>query len=323
MSNSSLRKETSLKGLELFQLVAQKGSLQTVAKESMLSISTISHHLKNLEDSIGAELFNHNRRPLVLTPTGKAFLRNIDGALLAIRKAKAEAAAGNLSEASLLRLATIEDFDSDILPDLAVFLSSHMPKCDFSFRSGDSHLIIEMLRNRQLDLGVTTSPTERTNDLNETLLLRDPFVVALPLDQEHQIDDILKGSSTLPLIRYAPDQIVGRQIAGQLKRVGYAFPSRFECSNNQTQLAMVAAGAGWAITTPLLYARAKRFHGQLRLQPFPGKSFSRKLAVYSTPDCSTNVHDLVSAKLRRLIDLKVVRPFLKDVPWLAESFALL
>ena len=323
MSNSSLRKETSLKGLELFQLVAQKGSLQAVAQESGLSISTISHHLKNLEDSIGVELFNHNRRPLVLTPTGKAFLRNIDGALLAIRKAKAEASAGNLSEASLLRLATIEDFDSDILPDLAVFLSSHMPKCDFSFRSGDSHLIIEMLRNRQLDLGVTTSPTERTNDLNETLLLRDPFVVALPLDQEHQIDDILKGSSTLPLIRYAPDQIVGRQIAGQLKRVGYAFPSRFKCSNNQTQLAMVAAGAGWAITTPLLYARAKRFHGQLRLQPFPGKSFSRKLAVYSTPDCSTNVHDLVSAKLRRLIDLKVVRPFLKDVPWLAESFALL
>ncbi len=323
MSNSSLRKETSLKGLELFQLVAQKGSLQAVAQESGLSISTISHHLKNLEDSIGVELFNHNRRPLVLTPTGKAFLRNIDGALLAIRKAKAEASAGNLSEASLLRLATIEDFDSDILPDLAVFLSSHMPKCDFSFRSGDSHLIIEMLRNRQLDLGVTTALTERTNDLNETLLLRDPFVVALPLDQEHQIDDILKGSSTLPLIRYAPDQIVGRQIAGQLKRVGYAFPSRFECSNNQTQLAMVAAGAGWAITTPLLYARAKRFHGQLRLQPFPGKSFSRKLAVYSTPDCSTNVHDLVSAKLRRLIDLKVVRPFLKDVPWLAESFALL
>ena len=323
MSNSSLRKETSLKGLELFQLVAQKGSLQAVAQESGLSISTISHHLKNLEDSIGVELFNHNRRPLVLTPTGKAFLRNIDGALLAIRKAKAEASAGNLSEASLLRLATIEDFDSDILPDLAVFLSSHMPKCDFSFRSGDSHLIIEMLRNRQLDLGVTTSPTERTNDLNETLLLRDPFVVALPLDQEQQIDDILKGSSTLPLIRYAPDQIIGRQIAGQLKRVGYAFPSRFECSNNQTQLAMVAAGAGWAITTPLLYARAKRFHGQLRLQPFPGKSFSRKLAVYSTPDCSTNVHDLVSAKLRGLIDQKVVRPFLNDVPWLAESFALL
>ncbi|MDG1737873.1 MAG: LysR family transcriptional regulator [Paracoccaceae bacterium] len=322
MSNSSLRKELSLKGLELFQMVAQKGSLQTVAKESGLSISTVSHHLKNLEDSIGVELFNHSRRPLLLTPTGNAFLRNIDGALLSIRKAKAEASAGILSEASLLRLATIEDFDSDILPELAVFLSSNMPKCDFSFRSGDSHLIIEMLRNRQLDLGVTTSPSERTNDLNETLLLKDPFVIALPLDPEHRIDDILSGASKLPLIRYASDQIIGRQIAGQLKRVGYTFPSRLECSNNQTQLAMVAAGAGWAITTPLLYARAKRFHAQLRLQPFPGKSFSRNLAVYSSPDCSTKVHDLVSEKLRALIDKELVRPFHKDVPWLAESFSL-
>jgi len=323
MVTSSIRKDLSLKGLELFQQVAQQGSLQVVATESGLSMSTISHHLKSLEQSIGVSLFNHSRRPLVLTPTGEAFLRNIDGALLAIRKAKAEASAGVLSEASHLRVAAIEDFDSDILPDLAVFLSTFMPRCDFSIRSGDSHTIIDLLRNRQLDLGISTIPTDKPLDLNETQLLKDPFVVVLPRGIDFSTTEAFITTSDLPLIRYAPDQIIGRQIDAQLKRIGYAFASRFECSNTQTQLAMVAAGAGWAITTPLLFARAKRFHGGLNLHPFPGKNFSRRLAVYSTSDCSTKIHNVVTSKLRTLLEDQILGPSIRKFPWLNDRFLLL
>lgn len=322
MGQFAQRKDLSLKGLELFQLVSKRGSLQMVASETGMSISTISHHLKNLENAIGVELFNHNRRPLVLTPTGQAFLQNIGDALLAIRKAKAEASAGNLAEASYMRLGTIEDFDSDILPDLAVHLASYMPKCDFSFRSGDSHTIIEMLRNRHLDIGVTTSPTDRPTDLNETPLLKDPFVVALPKGWDSQIDAVFSGGSDLPLIRYAPDQIIGRQIAAQLKRTGQSYLSRFECSNNQTQLGMVAARAGWAITTPLLYARAKRFHGKLSLHPIPGKSFSRRLVIYNTSDCSEKVRNVVATKLQTLISEQIIRPMQVEFPWLEGSLKL-
>ena len=93
------RKDLSLKWLELFQICARKGSLQDTAAETGLSISTVSHHLKSLEDHLGIALFDHSRRPMVLTPKGHVFLRNIDDALLAIRKAQAEASSGNLTEA--------------------------------------------------------------------------------------------------------------------------------------------------------------------------------------------------------------------------------
>lgn len=320
MSKHMVRKDMSLKGLELFQLTAQKASLQAVAIETGLSVSTISHHLKTLEESIGVELFNHARRPLILTPTGRAFLRNIESALLTIRKAKAEAAAGNLTEASFLRLGSIEDFDSDIVPELAVHLAKIMPRCDFSFQSDSSHTIIDMLKNRQLDLGITTCPTDRPSGLNETMLLKDPFTVVLRKGDEDQLGDIFTGKSKLPLIRFTPNQIIARQIDSQLRRIGHAFPSRFECSNSQTQMAMVASGAGWAITTPLLFSRAKRFQSKLQLHPFPSKSFARHLAIYSTPDCSTSVHDILNAKLRALISQNVVSPMHKSMPWLSGSF---
>src|SRR6056297_1067044 len=127
MAKPSSRNRLSLKWLELFQVCARNGSLSQTAKETGLSISTVSHHLRSLEDHLGVELFNHTRRPMVLTPKGHVFLRNIDIALRAIRKAKAEASAGDLAEARYLRLGTIEDLESDVIPDLAVHLSQRMP----------------------------------------------------------------------------------------------------------------------------------------------------------------------------------------------------
>lgn len=323
MARHSASKDLSLKSLELFRICAQKGSLQAAAQETGLTVSTVSHHLRNLEDHLGVELFNHARRPMVLTPKGKVFLRGIDDALYSIRKAKAEASAGSLTEASYLRIGTIEDFDSDIIPELAVFLSARMPACDFMYQTGSSHEIIEMLRNRQLDLGITTAPTERMVDLQDRPLLRDPFVLVLPLITDEQLSDIVEGRTTLPFLRFSSNLMIARQIESQLRRIGMTSPQRFECSNNQTLMAMVAAGAGWTITTPLLFSRAKRFQSRLRMHRFPGKSFSRTLAIVSTPDCSRSVIELVDGKIRSLIRDHALAPSHHENPWLADSFKLI
>ncbi|KIC09653.1 LysR family transcriptional regulator [Leisingera sp. ANG-M1] len=323
MPSQTARKDLSLKGLELFQITARKGSLQDVAEETGLSVSTISHHLRNLEDHLGVELFNHSRRPMVLTPKGQVFLRNIDDALHAIRKAKAEASAGNISEASYLRLGTIEDFDSDIMPELAVFLSSSMPRCDFMYHTDSSHAILAMLRDRQLDLGITTTPAERLRDLQDAPLLRDPFVVVLPKAGEHLLQEVIEGKSKLPFLRFSGSLIIARQIESQLRRMGLSLPHRFECASNQTLMAMVAAGAGWTITTPLLFSRAKRFQPKLKMVAFPGKSFSRTLAIVSTPDCSRSILDLVDNRMRSLITDHAIKPFHQSTPWLADSFKLI
>ncbi len=320
---SPSQKDLSLKALELFQICAQQGSLQAASNETGLSVSTVSHHLRGLEAHLGVALFNHSRRPMVLTPKGRVFLRNIDDALRSIRKAKAEATAGDIAEASQLRLGAIEDFDSDIIPGLAVFLSRQMPRCDFTYQTDSSHAIIGMLRNRQLDLGVTTSPPERLRDLQDRPLLHDPFVVVLPAKQRPSLTDVIDGKAALPFLRFSSNLIIARQIEAQLRRIGLSLPHAFECGSNQTLMAMVAAGAGWTITTPLLFSRAKRFQSSLTMHQFPGKAFARTLAVVSTPDCSRSILDLVDTQLRTLITTHAVSPFQKSTPWLKGSFKLI
>ena len=81
MTAASSNKDLSLKWLELFQTYARTNSLQATAKETRLSISTVSHHLRNLEEHLGVDLFDHTRRLMVLTPTGRNFLRNIAQAM--------------------------------------------------------------------------------------------------------------------------------------------------------------------------------------------------------------------------------------------------
>lgn len=323
MPSRTSNKDLSLRGLELFQICAQKGSLQAVAVETGLSISTVSHHLKTLEDHLGVALFDHNRRPMKLTPKGQVFLRSIDGALLAIRKAKAEAVAGDITDASYLRIGAIEDFDSDIIPELAVYLSSTMPSCDFLYHTDTSHEIIQMLRNRQLEIGVTTRPPERLRDLEDRPLMREPFVVVLPKRTQWSAEELLAKSTPLPFLRFASNQIIAKQIEAQLRRLGISSPNGFESASSQTLMAMVAAGAGWTITTPLLFSRAKRFQDQLSMHPFPSKSFHRTLALVSSPDCAEPVRDLVEQRLRRLIQSRVIDPLVAGSAWLGQDFKLI
>lgn len=323
MSSKAARRDLNLKWLELFQICATKGSLQAAAEETGLSVSTVSHHLSNLEESLGVKLFDHSRRPMLVTPTGRSFLRKIEGALHQIRTAKAEASAGNIENASYLRVGMIEDFDSDVAPNLAVFLAELMPQCDFFYHTDSSHEIIKMLRNRELDLGVVGYSSENMFDLQDHPFLRDPFVIITPKGEAHDLTDLVMGKSKLPFLRFTNNLLIGRQIDSQLRRLGISLPNHFECANSNMLMAMVAAGSGWSITTALQFSHGSQFLDRLGVHRFPGKSFARTLSVVSTPDCARSVRVQVRDKMCELLDDGALPSIHSQFPWLKDSFALI
>lgn len=322
MATPSSPKNLSLKGLELFQSYARTHSLRETAQEAGLSISTVSHHLRGLEEHLGVALFDHERRPMVLTVKGRSFLRNISQGMQSIRKATAEATAGSVTETSYLRIGTIEDLDSDLTPDLAVYLSQQMKKCDFLYHTGTSHGIIRKLRHRELDLGIVTTPQGTLNDMQDVPVLRDPFVAVLPVGAVASLPDIIAGCSELPFLQFSADLMIATQIETQLRKLGVHLPHTFECSNNQTLMAMVAAGAGWTITTPLLFARARRFQPKVRMMSLPVKNFGRTLSLVAAPDCASAVIELVSHKLRQGFSNQVIAEMHEAAPWLGDQFGL-
>jgi len=316
------RSQLSMKWLEVFQLAARSGSVQNVADETGLSVSTVSHHIKSLETRLGVNLLDHSRRPMTTTAAGVVFLRHVDDALRTLRKAEAEAQSGLLSETRSLSIGLIEDFDSEIAPELARFLRTSMPNCKFRHFTRPSHEILALLRSQDLDIGVATRPQFDQPDLIEHPLLRDPFVLAVPAEQKIAPEDYLSENSGMPLLRYSQSQIIGNQIESHLRRLRIKIANQFEFESNQSMMGLIAEGQGWAITTPMNYIRARRFHRQIDLIPFPEKGFARYISVFTTDIHAPDVTQSVTGTLQRLIQSRAITPAIERLPWLRDVFYL-
>jgi len=316
-------KELTLKGLEVFRAVARTGSVQAVASEIGLSVSTVSHHLKSLEDRLGVALLDHGRRPMVVTPAGAMFLHHVEESLRILRRGEIELTSGRLEEVRNLRLGLVDDFDGEIAPELAKMLAGLMPKCIFRHKTRLSHEILALLTEHKLDVAVATRPRNEIPGLLEYPLLRDPFVVAVPSASERPVEDFIAGRADIPFLRYPQSQMIGSEIETNLRRRRLVYEKRYELESNQMLLAMVAGGAGWAVTTAASYMRARNLHKGISLRPFPGKGFARTLSLFTTEFYVRPVPRMIHSALRRLIGQRILEPAISDMPWLASALLML
>ncbi|MCZ8088678.1 MAG: LysR family transcriptional regulator, partial [Rhodobacteraceae bacterium] len=88
-------------------------------------------------------------------------------------------------------------------------------------------------------------------------------------------------------------------------------------------LAMVAAGAGWTILTPLALHHAARFREAVDLQPLPFEPLGRTLSLQARAGVLRDMPGDVAVRLRRLLDRQVVQPTRALWPWLGDTLRTL
>ncbi|MEM1431679.1 MAG: LysR family transcriptional regulator [Pseudomonadota bacterium] len=320
------RSALSLKWLEVFQAVSRRGSVREGAAELGISVSTVSHHLSCLERAVGTPLLDHSKRPMRPTAEGEVLLRRVDEALGLLRKGVAEIWTDDLrSLARVVRIAHVEDFDSDVGPELTAHLARALPACEFSLLTRPSHEVVQLLRSDHVDIGIASSAETDLAGIVETPLLRDPFVLVMPLGAPDAVttEELVSLGSALPFLRYSREQVMGRRVAAQLARQGVKPQSRMEFESTHEILAMVAAGQGWAITTALNYARGRRYQERVRMRPLPDKPFARRMNVYERQDLPAGLHELVMDAVRATLRVEVIAPTVARHGWLAPEFHLL
>ena len=170
----------SIRALEVFEVAARTGSLQATADEVGLSISSVSRHLTRTEAALGLVLIDRTRRPMVLTAAGTNFLRRTEEGLRHIRMAGRESAIGGLAQTRALSIGMMDDFESRIAPELAVTLAQAMPRMRLTLKMEPSHRAVRLVQQRRLDIAIATDPPQGAEGLSDRVLLRDPFVLAVP-----------------------------------------------------------------------------------------------------------------------------------------------
>jgi DNA-binding transcriptional LysR family regulator len=168
-----------LRQLEVFARVVDTRSFSRAAEALRLTQSTISEHVRLLEEEVGARLFDRLGRETVPTRAGE-LLYGYAQRLLALRAEAQQALQqflGQISGGLTVGASTIPG--EYVLPPLIGAFREKFPQVSIALHIGDSREIADAVVEGRVELGVIGArPEQRT--LQAVELLPDELVVVVP-----------------------------------------------------------------------------------------------------------------------------------------------
>ncbi|AXI41332.1 LysR family transcriptional regulator [Sulfitobacter sp. SK011] len=318
-----LRKGLTLRGIEVFEALAQSGSVAQAAQITGLSQPAVSQQMRNLETAVGVALIDHSRRPMQPTTAGQMFLRRAAVALSELRQAQSDVTVMDLAHLEELSLGIIDDFDDTVTPRLATILGDSLTGCRFRMITAGSYELIQAVQAQTLQMAVSAHADGPIDAVDAYPLARDPFIIVAPADGDHTAQSLLAQQGPLPFLHYATEQLIASQINDHLTAQRINLPTKFEIGSHLALMAMVARGMGWAITTPLGYMRAARFHDGMQAFALPNPDVARRISLFAGAEWSGPVPRDIAQTMRRLLQDHMIAPAIAKLPWLTDSLYLI
>ncbi len=219
--------------LESFLTVARTRNFTEAGRRLGLQQSTISQHIRRLEDSAGRRLFVRDTHTVTLTPDGEAMTGFAHAILETNRRARRYFAGSQVR--GRVRFGTSEDFVSTRLPELLRDFMRQHALIDLELKLGVSATLYEHLDAGELDLVLAK---RRPSDDRGQLVWRDRLVwVGAPGTL---------AETPVPLILFNPPSITRTVALEALERVGVTW--RIACTSGSLSGLRAACLAGLGVT---------------------------------------------------------------------------
>jgi len=167
------------KDLEIFQMVAEKGTITAAAKELSYVQSNITSRIQKLESELKTPLFNRHNRGMILTPEGKRLLVYSEK-ILSLTNEMRKVVQNDKEPSGKLELGSVETVIK--LPIILSRYNKRYSQVDISLLSGVTERLQAKVLNHQLDGAFisegTTHPDLAVHDVLEeelVLLSSKPF----------------------------------------------------------------------------------------------------------------------------------------------------
>ncbi|WP_421722515.1 LysR family transcriptional regulator [Alloalcanivorax xenomutans] len=292
-----------LRHLRCFLAVAEELHFARAAERLHIEQSPLSRAIKELEEELGARLFNRTTRSTRLTRAGQLFLKHVPRVFTALDQARGSVQAAAAGFHDQLRLALSDGITRPRLTALLAQCREEEPQVDIRLFEVPLGQQLRGLHEDLYDLGFAQSP-EVGDGIVAMPAWSDPLVVAvparhpllayqrIPLDEVlrhplvacdpqsceghcHQIRRILRGADREPLV---VEQVSSHDLMLTLVAAGYALAlvgaSHLAASRREEVVARPLAGRSQVLTTWLLRRDAepsetlRRFIG--RVTPISG-----------------------------------------------------
>ena len=281
-----------LRTLRVFMEVVTTRSMTAAAARLGLTQSAVSQAVRRLEGELGVDLMHRGQRPMSLTAAGEKLAREAVPLLRDASRLVHTIRDVNRTPAPEVRLGFVDSFASTAGPELIRELTREAARV--VLWSGLAPSLGAALIAGEVDAIVTADALEDLDGLRRQVLWRESFVLLLPPHVPHSRDGAAKLealASELPLIRYSARSHTGLLIERHLRRLGIAAERRIEVDGSDALVAMVAAGIGWAITTPICLLQGTAHAAGVLAVPMPSPRFSRTLCLVSREDGPADLSD--------------------------------
>lgn len=239
----------STEQLKNFLAVAEMLNFHKASSTVYIAQPALSRQIKNLEEEVGAELFDRTKKQIRLTAAGLFFKEEVARILKHLSHAQKTAGQIHRGEAGEIVIGHVSSAMYSVLPFFLKTMTGSYPHLKIGLHEDSCGVICNKIMDRELHFGITPDEV-RPDRMESTLLYKENFVVVMPKSMKVNVKTMgLKALAKADWI--LPSREDGQAYNDQLSRIfhknGFTPKVVFESPNASTNLRMVSEGLGVTI----------------------------------------------------------------------------
>ena len=183
-----------IRQLTYFLAVAEEGLITKAAHGLHITQSPLSQQMIALEKELDVQLFQRDKKHIVLTKAGILLKRRAEQLVALAQNTRAEVKETAHGLQGRLTIGTINSSGRFLLPEVITFFHKNYPQIFFDLRQGDTPYLLELLNAHLIDLAFVRLPVNNLQYMNIAVPAEHMSIAAAP-------DYFTLPEKAFPLIR--------------------------------------------------------------------------------------------------------------------------
>ncbi|MBB3110193.1 DNA-binding transcriptional LysR family regulator [Paenibacillus phyllosphaerae] len=235
---------------KVFYWAAKTGSLTQAAKALYLTQPSVSHAIKQLEESFGLTLFYRNAKGVSLTKDGAVLYSYIEQSQTLIQLAEEKMASLKNLDSGELRIGGSDSlFKHYVLPYLEEYHYRY-PNIKLHLNHGTTPEVISFLKEGRIDMGVVRMPiVDSQLEVRESIQLQDCFVAGARFAELKDVTLTLEMLLQYPTILFSRNSRARMAISELFHSYGYQIKPEIEVGSVDLLIEFARKGLGISYVT--------------------------------------------------------------------------
>lgn len=269
----------TLRQMQFFLALVRRGSFSKAAADCLVSQSTLSSAIQELEGVLGAQLVDRSTRRFALTPAGRDVAQKA-AAIVALAEDMARSTARRAPLEGEFNLGVIPTIAPFLLPKAAPRLKKAFPKLELYLREDLTASLVERLQAGSLDAALIALPFDLPG-LDWRDLGEDPFLVATPADSPLASKRAISTAELkdAPLLLLEDGHCLREHALEACRLRDQDIASSYAATSLFTLTQMVRAGLGATLLPKMAVDAGLAQNAGLKVTPLAGDAPARRIGL--------------------------------------------